>query len=199
MPDALLSLDRSVFFLINQTLSNPVFDLILPFLTDLNRMLGGKIFFIGVLLLLLIRGGRKGRIAVLVLIVTITLSDRLSSFGIKPLVNRERPCQTLEGVRLLTNCGGGKSFPSSHAVNMTAAAVVLASFYKRWRWGFYAIAGMICYSRPYVGVHYPSDVIGGALIGLCIGWLMVRAERWIESEISRRRALRAERSGGDKA
>lgn len=199
MIDWLYSLDCNVFFLINRTLHNPVFDVVLPFLTDLNRMLGGKIFFIALLLFLLVKGKRTGRLVVLLLIITITLSDQFSSFVVKPFIHRERPCRTLEGVRLLIDCGSGKSFPSSHAVNMTAAAVVFAYGYCRWKWWFYSLAGLIAYSRVYVGVHYPSDIIGGAIIGFFIGTIVIAVTRWIEGMIQKRKTSTSQRREGSTA
>jgi undecaprenyl-diphosphatase len=183
MTDFLLGIDRWFFSLINLTLRNGLFDITMPFLTDLNQMLGGKIFFLAIGMLLLILGGRKGRILVIVLIVTLTISDQFSSAVIKPLVERQRPCYILEAVRLLVPCGSGKSFPSSHAVNMFAAAVVCSYMFRRWAWIFFSFAGIIAFSRVYVGVHYPSDVVGGALIGFLIGQGMVFLVKYIEKII----------------
>jgi membrane-associated phospholipid phosphatase len=173
MTDFLFSIDKWLFSVINQTLQNGFFDAVMPFLTDLNQMLGGKIFFLIIGILLLAVGGRRGRILVLVLIITITISDQFSSSVIKPFFDRQRPCYVLKTVHLLVACGSGKSFPSSHAVNMFAVAVVCSYFYRRWRWVFFSFAATIAYSRVYVGVHYPSDAAGGALIGSLIGLGMV--------------------------
>ncbi|MGD0338193.1 MAG: phosphatase PAP2 family protein [Bacteroidota bacterium] len=183
MIDFLFGIDRWLFFFIHQTLRNDLLNVVMPFLTDLNQMIGGKILFLAVGILLLALGGRTGRIVVVVLILTITISDQLSSSVIKPLVERERPCHVLEGVRPLVDCGSGKSFPSSHAVNMFAAAVVLSYAYKRWVWAFYSMAGIIALSRVYIGVHYPSDALGGALIGFIVGQIMILLLKYIERTI----------------
>jgi undecaprenyl-diphosphatase len=186
MSEFLYAADCRIFYFINQTLSNGFFDLIMPFLTDLNRMLAGKILFVAAGIAMLIWGGRTGRIVVVVLILAVALSDQFSSFVIKPLVDRLRPCRVLEGVRLLVDCGSGRSFPSSHAVNMFAAAAVLAFGYPRLRWAFYSFAAVIAFSRVYVGVHYPSDIAGGACIGLLIGLLMSEAAKRIQRAIEAR-------------
>lgn len=186
MSEFLFGIDRWLFFFINHTMSNGLCDVLMPFLTNFNQMLGGKIFFLAIGILLLTLGGRTGRIVVIVLIFTIAISDQFSSSVIKPLVVRERPCRTLEGVRLLVDCGSGKSFPSSHAVNMFAAAVVFSYGYRRWAWAFYSIAAVIAVSRVFVGVHYPSDILGGALIGFLIGQGMIVLERYIERFIQAR-------------
>ncbi len=180
MIDFLYGIDRWLFFFIHHTMRNDLLNVVMPFLTDFNQMLGGKIFFLAVGFILLVLGGRTGRIVVIVLIFTITISDQLSSSVIKHLVERERPCHVLEGVQPLVDCGSGKSFPSSHAVNMFAAAVVFSYGYRRWAWAFYSLAGIIAFSRVYVGVHYPSDAVGGAVIGFLIGQMIIFLVRYIE-------------------
>jgi undecaprenyl-diphosphatase len=160
-----LSLDITLFFFVNHTLSNPLFDVLMPFLTDLNKIKGVQILAAVGWLAAMIKGGRRGRIVCILLVVVITCGDQLSSTFMKSWFGRLRPCFALEGVRTLVDCGSGYSFPSSHAVNNFSAATVLAYYYRRYRWGFYLFAGVIAFSRMYVGVHYPSDVLGGAIVG----------------------------------
>ncbi len=180
MNDVLLEFDHSLFYFCNQSLRNWLFDAIFPFLTDLNRK-PIALVIVGILwLLLLLKGGRHGRIAALLLIPTIALSDQLSSSVLKFLIERARPCHELPNVHLLVGCGSGYSFPSSHAVNNFAGAIVLSYFLPRWTWAFFTFAGLIAFSRVYVGVHYPSDVLGGIIIGLCIGASVIIVFRLIE-------------------
>lgn len=188
MSDALLEMDRGLFYFCNQGLRNWLFDAILPFVTDLNRK-PIALVIVGILwILLLTKGGRHGRIAALLLILTITVSDQLSSSVLKFLIERARPCHELSGVHLLVGCGSGYSFPSSHAVNNFAGAIVLAYFLPRWTWAFFSFAALVAFSRIYVGVHYPSDVIGGAIIGLLIGATVIAAFRLFEESWIRRRS-----------
>ncbi len=187
MNEILLDLDKSLFYFCNQGLRNWLFDVILPFLTDLNRK-PLALVIVGILwLLLLLRGGRPGRVAALLLIPTIALSDQLNSSVLKFLIERPRPCHVLSNVHLLVGCGSGFSFPSSHAVNNFAGAIVLAYFLPRWSWAFFLFAAVIAFSRVYVGVHYPSDVIGGAVLGTAIGAFVIVVFRLIEETIRRRR------------
>ena len=171
MIDILYSVDVTIFFFINHTLANPVLDWLMPFLTDLNKQEPVLIILPFVIGLILWKGGSKGRITVGVLIATVIISDQFNSSFLKELFGRIRPCRALEGVRLLVDCGGGLSFPSSHAVNNFAGAFVISHFYKEQKWYWYTFAFLVAFSRPYVGVHYPSDILAGSLIGIGIGFL----------------------------
>lgn len=183
MADVLLGADAALFRFLNGTLGNPLFDAAMPVITDLNLTWYGRILIGGAWLLLLLRGGRRGRVAALLLIPLIAVSDQLSSSLIKNLVMRPRPCHVIDGapvidgVRLLVGCGGGWSFPSSHAVNHFAAATFLAGRHPRWSGWLFGWAALGAFSRISVGVHYPSDVAAGALIGMGTAWLFGRAWR----------------------
>ena len=175
MIEFLYALDVAVFHFLNHTISNPVGDIVWPVITDYDRLLPVRIVLGGVWLWLLLKGGARGRTAALLLIPVLILADQLSSSLIKNLVQRPRPCHTLNGIpvladiHLLVGCGGGKSFPSSHAVNNFAVATLFSFYYRRWKWSFVAWAALVALSRPAVGVHYPSDILGGALIGILVG------------------------------
>jgi undecaprenyl-diphosphatase len=77
----------------------------------------------------------------------------------------------------------GTSFPSAHAANSTALALMVAMLWPRLRRGIWALPLLVGWSRIYLGKHYPTDVLGGWLLGLCVGWLFWRlwravAKRW---------------------
>jgi undecaprenyl-diphosphatase len=165
--DFLSSIDISLFHFFNGSLNNPVLDYLMPLITDLNKQRMVLVFVAVLLLWMLIRGKRHVRIAAFLLIMTIVVSDQFSSSVIKYWFERPRPCHSLHNVHLLVSCGSGFSFPSSHAVNNFAAALILTFFFPRQKWWFFGFAAMVAFSRVYVGVHYPSDVIGGAVIGIC--------------------------------
>lgn len=192
--DALYGIDLWFLHFGNMLLANPVGDLLFPLLTEVRYF---YIPYAVALISVMIFFRRRGVIAVLLLVVTITVSDQLSSSVIKKAVGRPRPCHDLAmqrvvtvydapetkagpidartpELRLLVNCGSGRSFPSSHAVNNFAAAMLFALFFPRARIWLFTFAALVAYSRVYVGVHYPSDVLAGAAIGAGLAWIIVR-------------------------
>lgn len=179
MSEFLYNVDVAMFWFLNSGLANPVGDFLWPYITDYDRYLPVRILLVVVWLLLMIKGGKRGRTAALLVVVVLVCADQLSSFGIKPLLERPRPCHTVNGVQvvqnvhLLVHCGGGKSFPSSHAVNNFAVATLFTFFYRRWAWAFFTWAGLVALSRVTVGVHYPSDILGGAVIGMAVAGLII--------------------------
>jgi len=175
----LFSIDRNLFVFINQTLSNPVGDVLWPFITDYVQLWPVRVLLVAVWLWLIIRGGRTGRTVAVMLIPLIFVSDKLSSAWLKDLIGRPRPCTMVGGtpaiqaIHLLVDCGPGKSFPSSHAVNNFAMATLFSFYYRKLTWAFVGWASLVALSRPAVGVHYPSDILGGAMIGTTIAALMI--------------------------
>jgi len=178
MPDFLLQLDRKLFYSINHTLSNQFFDAIMP---HLRAPLFWAPVYIFILIFCVARYKKQGAIIILLLIATFAFADFGSASLIKPFVHRLRPCndpalaQTIVHVKGV-DCGTGYSFPSAHASNHFAISVFLICvFYKRWRgiW-FWALlwAGLVCFAQVYVGVHYPIDILAGAIYGTLIGWLL---------------------------
>ncbi|MBU2445220.1 MAG: phosphatase PAP2 family protein [Bacteroidetes bacterium] len=169
--DFLYSIDVSIFYFINGALANPLFDKLMPFITEVKNW-----YLVYVLLwfIILLKGG-KYRIAMAVaMILLITITDQVSSSLLKNIIERVRPCNALPDVHLLAGCTGSFSFPSSHAVNNFAAAMFFGYFYKHLKWILFSVAAIVALSRIFVGVHYPSDVIGGALIGVVLGFTLAK-------------------------
>lgn len=188
MLEFLYTIDKEIFYFINNTLSNPLFDKIFPYLTEVKHWYLVYIIF---WLLLVIKGGRIGRIAAVISLLLITASDQISSSLLKNWIARIRPCNELPEVNILVFCSSAFSMPSSHAVNNFAVAVFFSKIFPKYKIPLYTIAVLMAFSRPYVGVHYPSDVIVGALIGIIIGYLFaVFAERvdkfWVAKNLSAR-------------
>jgi undecaprenyl-diphosphatase len=174
MIEFLYTLDVAVLRFINVTLSTSAGDLLWPLVTDYDKFLPVRIVLIAVWLLLLVRGGARGRTVALMVIPLLVISDKLTNAVIKEIVGRLRPCHqvggipVVQGLHMLVDCGPGKSFPSSHAVNNFAVATAFSFYYPRWRFWFLGFASLVALSRPAVGVHYPSDILGGALLGAAL-------------------------------
>ncbi|MEE8185983.1 MAG: phosphatase PAP2 family protein [Thermodesulfobacteriota bacterium] len=170
--DAIVGFDRSLFYLLNTQLTTTFLDILMPFITQKSNFIGVIIF--GWVLLILV-GGWKERKALIIILFVILISD-LSASTLKDIFQRIRPCAELMNVRLLGGCGGSYSFPSSHATNIFAAMVYLSLHYYRFSPIFLTLAILIAFSRVYVGVHYPLDVVAGAFLGTFIALIFVKAE-----------------------
>lgn len=162
-----------------------------PFWDPVMYWASNKLFwlpFYALILFLIIRHYRKASLWVILCIgMLITLSDQLSSHLIKGLVRRLRPSHqpALAGLVHLSEAGAGGlyGFVSGHAANSFALAVFLSLILPRrfgWLkgvlWGW---AVLVSYSRIYVGVHYPGDVLCGALLGALVGYGVAALYRWV--------------------
>jgi undecaprenyl-diphosphatase len=172
MLDFIYGIDKSVFLFINVTLSSPLLD---PVMAQVTRFAFWLVPGLALAAVYVYRErDRKKALTVLgLLILTVAISDPLSSQLLKKLFARPRPCHPeffVEGGRFLLGMWGSPSFPSSHSMNMFSAATLLFCFYRKQGAYFYAFAALIAYSRVYNGVHYPLDVAGGAAAGCLVGW-----------------------------
>jgi len=112
------------------------------------------------------------------------VSHVVASFLVKPWISRIRPSQLVTSI--VVSETGGYSFPSTHATVSFALAEVLALYEPRFRIVWYTIALAISVSRVYLGVHYPSDILVGALLGYSIGKVSVSMQRLIAKMQKRR-------------
>jgi 4-amino-4-deoxy-L-arabinose transferase-like glycosyltransferase/membrane-associated phospholipid phosphatase len=158
----LQSVDVWLFRLINISWSNSWFDRLMPFFSDSPWLASILILiFLG----LLIKGGARGRVCVLMLALALCVGDWLVCDSIKHGVARLRPFNVIADARVRIGMGGSFSMPSSHAANWFSMTLILLIYYRRSVWCMLPLAVMVALSRVYNGVHYPSDVLAGALLG----------------------------------
>ncbi|MZH41622.1 MAG: phosphatase PAP2 family protein [Nitrospinae bacterium] len=117
---------------------------------------------------------RYGFAFLLTLGATIGLTDATSHYILKESIARLRPCHVLPDLINTVNCSNSFSFPSNHAGNTFAAATLMSLCFRNTTLLAFACALLVCYSRIYLKVHYPSDVIAGALFGGLMGTLGYR-------------------------
>ena len=171
MINTLVEIDKNLMVFLNKTISNSIFDILMPIITNQNFLA-----IIGVILIIYLGyfGEKKGRITLLVLLFAAGMSDAICAQIIKPWVGRIRPShEFIEYINLLVSKGGKWSFPSNHAANSFAFATVLSYFYDKNKIILFSIASAIAFSRVYVGVHYPMDIFFGGLIGYTISWVIL--------------------------
>ncbi len=170
--DYILQLDEGIFYLLNTKLTSSFLDFFMPFITTKANFTWVILF---TWLAVFIRGRREDRRALIVVIIVVLMSDFVAD-TLKHLIQRVRPCNALPDVQILVGCTKSFSFPSGHAANSFAAAVYLSYIYRRYAPIFFFLSIIIAYSRIYVGVHYPLDVVGGALVGSAGAILVIAAD-----------------------
>ena len=174
MLDAVKALDQQLLLAINRA-HTPTLDVLMTYAS--NRL----VWFPAYALLLgwlIYWFRRRAWLLVPLLLATVGLADSITSRLFKPFFARPRPCHDgllTSLLHLPDGCGGQFGFLSSHAANAVALTVFLALVlppgrFRPLKWGVAAWALLLSYSRVYLAAHYPTDVLGGALVGALLAW-----------------------------
>jgi len=189
-------MDQKFLFLINREWTSPAADRVMALASSLDAWFP---FILILALVLIVCGGFRARAFVLTAALLVGINDEVLSNSLKHLINRPRPNQVLDGIRVvdlakaqprilaaarpvvvkLSRAGAGamegRSFPSSHTINTFSVALAGVCFFgARAAWGF-AVAALVGYSRIYIGAHWPSDVMTSIFLGLGAASLVLAA------------------------
>ncbi|OIP63887.1 MAG: phosphatase PAP2 family protein [Ignavibacteria bacterium CG2_30_36_16] len=181
MAEFLYSIDVTIFYFFNHTLSVGFLDKFFSIITNVNNWYIAYIILLGILLT---KGGRQGRIAAAAVVLMIVVTDQLQHKVIKEIFERIRPCNALTDVLTPLGCNGTFSFPSNHATNNFAVAVLFYRIYPHLKLPLFIAASLIAISRVYLGLHYPSDILSGVLVGSAFGYIFsvaaIKVNIWME-------------------
>ncbi|OOP74332.1 phosphatase PAP2 family protein [Clostridium beijerinckii] len=155
------NIDNLVLSYINNNMHGYIMDKAMVFMTSLGN--GGLIWIIISGLLISNRKYRKiGFVALGALILSAILGEGI----LKHVVQRIRPSADIPAINLLISKPLSYSFPSGHTASSFAAAGVLGKYFKKYAFGFWGLAALIAFSRLYLNVHYPTDVLAGIILGV---------------------------------
>lgn len=173
MKEAILQLDKNIFFFF-QGLRHPGVDYILGWPT----VLGGTVLCLTLVLLGVLIFDRSGSRRKIPAVVVGILGANWITEWMKHVFARPRPFLFWENITVLFERPANHSFPSGHSAVIFAAAFLLSHFYgRKMRW-MYAAAVWVAVTRLYVGVHYPTDLIAGAMVGTAWAYLTCRFVRF---------------------
>ncbi|WP_195262657.1 phosphatase PAP2 family protein [Clostridium sp. 1001275B_160808_H3] len=154
-------IDISILRFIRNYFSSPLMDSMMIFITKLGDR-GFVWIVIGIILLISKKYRKIGFTMLIALAVTSIIGEGI----IKNIIQRPRAFITFPDIEIIIKAPLSYSFPSGHTASSFAAAVVLGYYIKNWRYLFYFFAALVAFSRLYLFVHYPSDIIGGIVLGI---------------------------------
>ena len=165
--DTLLNLDVGFLLFLQDSVRNPILNSIMIFITSLGN--GGMLWIAATILLMIPKKTRKvGLMSAIALLGSLIINNNL----IKNLVQRPRPFRTFPELQIIIPTPSEFSFPSGHtSSSFAAAAVFYRHLPKKLGVPSVVLAGLIGFSRLYVGVHYPTDVLAGVIMGILLSYM----------------------------
>lgn len=165
MIEFITKIDFAVLDFIRNTLSSSFMDYIMPIITDFGS--GGLLWIaVGVIMFCTEKYRRCGASVLIGLLLCLVLGNIV----LKPLIGRMRPCWINEGIDMLVRIPGDYSFPSGHTLAVFTTAFIIFGYSKRLGIPILVLACLIGFSRMYLYVHYPTDVLGGIVLAALIAW-----------------------------
>ena len=159
------SFEIEIIKYINTHFSHPVLDEIFKFISFLGNK--GWVWIVIALILICIPKTRKSGVCNAIALILCLL---ITNLCIKPLVDRLRPYEVETALQLIVPRLSDGSFPSGHTCATFASVFVLSKYYKKWTIPLYIFACLMGLSRLYLCVHFPTDVIAGAILGILFGY-----------------------------
>lgn len=160
--------DNYILFNIKKYMKNKYLDRLMPIVTRMGN--GGFIWITIAGILMLDKPYRAiGNVVILTLIISTIIGEGI----VKHLVRRVRPCNYQNAINLLITKPMSYSFPSGHTVSSFAVAEMLSMYFSQYKLIFIGVALLIAFSRLYLYVHYPSDIISGIIIGILCSKLVL--------------------------
>lgn len=187
MQEYLLKFDYWLFDIINQKHTTAIADMFFPWITDLDRTIYFRIFVIPLLLALFVKTYKRAGVTIFIfLVLAVSFNDFTGSI-VKNHFLRLRPFENTEIHSTQKSPANSKSFYSNHTSNMFTFAVYTGQFIPILRIPTLVVAFIIGYSRIYNGVHYPSDVFAGGLMGCLWGFLFSILAKKVLEQIKKKK------------
>ncbi|HEV2329703.1 MAG TPA: glycosyltransferase family 39 protein [Verrucomicrobiae bacterium] len=183
------ALDTALFHFINGSLSNSLFDWLMPILSGAGNVMHWFVLAVALAFVAaMIFGGARARLCAILILLAGALGNGLVVNTIKHAVHRPRPCMALSDVVERLGCTTSGSMPSAHAANWFAATMIAFIFYRHKLWlivPVFLMAVAVSLSRVYCGVHYPGDVLAGAILGAGYAASVAVAVQWAWQTLGR--------------
>ena len=169
METLLNNFDIGILNFIRDNLTNPIMDKIMVFITSM-----GDSGFIWIVIAIILLAQKKYRKVGIILLSALLLNLVLGEVIIKNIVQRPRAFITYPDISIIINPPDSYSFPSGHTASSFTAALIIGHYLRNWKYEAYALASLIAFSRLYLYVHYPTDIICGILLGTISALITIR-------------------------